>query len=167
MERFANFEQFATFLQQSAVPHKIDNELRLVELVVNAPPLPGSIYVKWDKTFPIFTFIQFMIQGVPPARIQDLEAAISRLNTTMEVGGFCYDYEQNRVFCRFSVPLFDGISAAAFQRTFEMVVKNAHGFRPLLMKVVEGAAGADIERLAREYAAQLQRQAPPVVTLPE
>jgi len=162
MERFANFDQFATFLQQNNIPHKLDRDLGLVELVVNAPPLPNFIYVKWDKNFPIVTFVQMMIQNVPPARIQDLEAAASRLNTLMEIGGFCYDYEQNRVFSRFTVPLFDGISATAFQRTFELVVKNARGFLPLFQKVVDGAPGIEIERLAREHAAELQRQAQPV-----
>jgi len=163
MDRFVTFEQFATYLATNNVRHNIDREARVVELTVNAPPLPTNIFVKWESKLPIFTFIQIMIENVSADRISDLEAAIVRLNTVMEIGGFSYDYLKNRVFCRFSVPVFppDGITPDAFQKTFQLVVSNARSFMPLFHKVIAGAKGADIETLAKEYAAQLQAQKAP------
>lgn len=160
MDRFTTFEQFVAFLDQNKVRHNVDRDARVVELTVNAPPLPGNIFVKWEPALPIFTFIQVMIENINPDRINDLEAAIVRLNTVMEIGGFSYDYSRNRLFCRFSVPVFppDGITAAAFQQVFQLVVFNARGFTPLFQKVINGAKGADIEAIAKEYAAQIKAQ---------
>jgi hypothetical protein len=160
MDRFGTFEQFASFLETNKVRCNIDKALRIVELTVNAPPLPGNIYVKWETQFPVFTFIQMMIENVPADRVSNLETAIVRLNTVAEVGGFSYDHARNRVFCRFSVPIFpqEPISAVAFDQIFKMVVFQARGFVPLFQKVIDGANGSDIEKLATEYAAQLKAQ---------
>lgn len=158
MDRFVTFDQFASFLDTNKVRHNIDREARVVELTVNAPPLPNSIFVKWERELPVFTFVQIMIENVPADRVSDLETAIVRLNTVMEIGGFSYDYARNRLFCRFTVPVFppDGITPAAFQQTFQLVVFNARGFVPLFQKVIAGAKGADIETIAKDYAAQIK-----------
>ncbi|MFN0246643.1 MAG: hypothetical protein ACKV2T_07025 [Kofleriaceae bacterium] len=160
MDRFGTFEQFASFLESNQVRCNIDRNLRIVELTVNAPPLPGSIYVKWETQFPVFTFIQIMIENIPPERVSDLETAIVRLNTVAEVGGFSYDHSRNRIFCRLSVPVFpqEPISANAFDQVFKMVVMQARGFVPIFQKVIDGAKGSDIEKITAEYAAQLKAQ---------
>ncbi|MGE3768853.1 MAG: hypothetical protein AB7L94_41765 [Kofleriaceae bacterium] len=166
MDRFVTFEDFASYLETNKVRHNIDREARVVELAVNAPPLPTSIFVKWERALPIFTFVQMMIDKVPVERISDLESAIVRLNTSMEIGGFSYDYQRNRLFARFSVPLFapEGITPASFQKTFQLVVANARGFVPIFQKVIAGAKGADIEQIVKDHAAQMKAQAAAAAT---
>lgn len=161
MDRFVTFEDFASYLEANTVRHEIDRAAHLVILTVNAPPLPDSIFVKWEPNVSVFTFVQFMIDNVPVDRIRDLETAIVRLNTAIELGGFSYDYERNRLFCRFTVPVFppEGITPASFQRAFQLVVFNARGYVPVFRKVIEGASRADVEAIAKEHLAQHRARA--------
>lgn len=151
MERFTSYETFLAFCQKNKVPHRFDNENQLVELPNTATPLPPTTIIKFDKKLPLIMFVQFMAANIPENRIQDLEAAISRLNTLLEINGYCIDYEQSRLLCRFSIPIFsEGVSAVGFQRTFEMVVVNAQRMLPVLVKVIEGAPGKDVYQILRD-----------------
>ncbi len=163
MERFTSYESFIAFCQKHQVPHRFDNAHHLVELPNTATPLPSTTVVKFDKQLPLLTFVQFMADNLPDDRIADLEAAISRLNTVLEIGGFCIDYDLKRLLARFSITLFpnEGISAVAFQRTFELVVGNARGVLPVLKKIIDGAPGKDVVQIAREHVAAQNAATPP------
>ncbi len=156
------FEQLVTFLNDNKFPYKMDPAHQVLELPSKAAPMPGNLYIKWEKTVPFLQLIQFMIENVPEARIADVLEAIARLNNKLEVGGFGFDHDRRRLYCRLTVPVFapDGINPTTLNQIGAGVVRNAKEFVEPLRAVVEGKPGAEVEDLYRQIVRSRQGQTP-------
>src|SRR5262249_45665839 len=122
-----SFEQLLQFLVDNKVPHNRDLERQLIELPSNAAPLPGNRYLRWEKSVPFLQIIHFMIENVPVDRIRELETAIIRLDNKLEVGGFGFDHDMRKLYCRLVVPVYphDGLNPMTLDKLTHGVVSNA------------------------------------------
>lgn len=158
MANLTKFEQLVAFLNENKFPHKVDVAQQVVELPSNAAPLPGNLYVKWEKTVPFLQVIHFMIEDVPEDRVRELETAIVRLNNLLEVGGFGFDHATRRLYCRLTAPAFpnDGIDPVTLNQLGTGCVRNAREFYDALRAVVDGMPG---DQIADAYTKLVQSRA--------
>ncbi len=156
-----SFEQFVTFLTENKVPHRADAASQVVEMPSNAAPLPGNLFVKWERTVPFLQLIQFMVNGVPAERVRELEAAMARLNNQLEVGGFGLDHQNRRLYCRLTVPVLppDGIDAMHIDKLARGVVRNGQEFLEAFTKVIAGEPGETIVSIYETIAKERQAAA--------
>lgn len=156
MASLQSFDDLVAFLVENKLPHRLDVAHQLVELPSNAAPLPGNLYLRWEKTVPFMQIIHFMLENLPEDRLSEVEAAIARLNNTLEVGGFGIDHEQRRLYCRLTVPVLppDGINPMTLNQLGIGVVRNARTFVDPLKEVVEGKPGTTIIELVKATIAQ-------------
>ena len=152
MPGLTTFDQLLSFLAENKFPHAVDRAHQVVELPSKAAPLPGNLLIRWEKRLPFVQFIQFMIDDVPAARIQELEGAIARINCALEVPGVGLDHARRRLYFRLTMPVFapEGIAATTFHRMGQACVAQAKDLHAAFQAVVDGNPGAEIERIARE-----------------
>ncbi|MCB9570526.1 MAG: hypothetical protein H6709_00395 [Kofleriaceae bacterium] len=153
MTRLHSFDDFLAFLDGNQLPHKAAPAQQLVELP-STGPLPGNLFVKWERTVPFLQLIHFMLE-VPADRVADVSEALVRLNNLLEVGGFGFDHGSHRLYCRLTVPVFpaDGIDAQTLHQLGTGVVRNAIELLDAFQAVVDGKPGADIEDVYKQIAA--------------
>jgi hypothetical protein len=141
-----NFEQLVKFLNDNKVPNKVDVERQVIEMPSKGAPLPGNLYVKWEKSVPFIQIIHFMIESVPADRVREVETAVVRLDNQLEVGGFGFDHSHNRLYVRLTVPVFpsDGLNPMTLNQLGHGVVRNCKEFLEAFQEVIGGKPGADI-----------------------
>lgn len=155
-----SFEQLVAFFTAQNFPHQADPARQLVELPSKAAPLPGNLYVKWERTVPFLQLIHFMIDGVPAERVPEIETAALRLNNLLEVGGFGFDHETRRLYCRLTVPVFpsDGIEPMTLNQLGTGVVRNALEFHSVFQEIIDGARGDQVVEAYQRLAQQRRPQ---------
>lgn len=147
MTAIHNYSELVKFLEDSKIPHHKNDQAQLIELPSNAsPPLTGNLYIKWERSVPFIQIVQFMVDDVPAERLRDLETAILRLDNQLEVGGFNFDYDRRRLYCRLTVPVFppDGIQWATLNQLAAGVVRNGKEFIDAFKEVLGGKSGEHI-----------------------
>jgi len=150
------FDELLKFLTDTRVPHRIDPDRQLIEVPGEGPPLPGNLYIKWEKHVPFLQLIHFMIEDVPAEREHELERAIVRLDNILEVGGFGFEYERRRLYCRLSVPVYrpEGITPTTLDRLCRGIVENARSYVDVFAQVVTGTPGDQVVAIAQEIMAR-------------
>lgn len=149
-----DFGQFAQALADNKVPCRIDPTTQSVELMSNGYPLPGQLYLRWERKVPFVQLIHFMIPDIAPARIGEVEIAIVRLNNRLEVAGLGLDHDQRRLYYRLTVPVLppDGIAAETLLRLGKGIITNAKDLLAPFQQVVAGRPGAEIVAICEELA---------------
>jgi hypothetical protein len=154
IERVASFSDFITLLNETNTPHRADQERQTVEIPTTAPPLSGPLVVRWEKQLPYAQVIQVMVESVPRARLQEVEHAICRANNTIALPGFGYSYDNDFIYMRLCVPMYEeGMLAISFRKQLASVMSNARQFVVPFQKVVQGEPGDRILQLAIAEAA--------------
>jgi hypothetical protein len=149
IERVTSFADLITLLNETKTPHRADLQRQVVEIPTTAPPLTGPMVVRWEKALPYAQIIQVMVEGVPPARVGDVEHAICRANNTVALPGFGYAVDQGFIYMRLCVPIYeDGMSTSGFRRQMASTLSNARQFASPFQKVVHGEPGDRILALA-------------------
>jgi len=151
-----SFDQFVKFLTDNKFPHKLDAARQVVELPSKGAPLPGNLYIRWEKTVPFLQIIHFMVDGVPADRVREVEAAMARLNNKLEVGGFGFDHDNRRLYCRLTIPVFppEGINPMTLNQLGHGVVRNAKEFLDAFQQVIDGKPGDQIAEIYEAIAKQ-------------
>jgi hypothetical protein len=149
MSTVQNFEQFLKFLGDNKVPNRVDAERQIIELPSKGAPLPGNLLIKWEKQVPFIQIIHMMIENVPADRIRDLETAIIRLDNRLEVGGFGFDHQSNRVYNRLTVPVIPpaGIDPLAISQLGHGVIRSGKEFLEVFQEIVGGKSGEQVFEL--------------------
>jgi hypothetical protein len=148
--RFHKYEDLVAYLVENNVPHKATPAENGIEVPVQ--PNSGSFYVRWDPILPYIQIVYPFIPNVPAERLAAVESAISRVNTTIKLPGFGYEYKNAFVFMRLTVPVFeDGIAPTSFQRLVLGVLQNAKEFVGAFRDVIGGAAPETVLELAVKH----------------
>jgi hypothetical protein len=143
--RVSRYEELVQFLADSNVPRRENHAELSVEIPVMLPPLTGSVYLRWERKMPYLQVIHPFLLDVPPARIPDIESAITRINATLTAPGLGFHHDKRFVYMRRTVPAYaDGISTSALQQQISDVLAVAKEFVGPLTKIVGGAAGEQI-----------------------
>lgn len=165
MATIATFDDLVRFLTDSEIPYHADAALQVVVLPSNVAPLPGNLYVKWEKGIPFLQLLRFMIEDVSAERVRELETAIVRLDNRLEVGGFQFDHDRRRLHCRLTVPVFapEGISSTTFIRLCDGVVANAKTYVAAFAEIVRGSPGDQIIAICEDLEKRRAEDASSVV----
>jgi hypothetical protein len=156
--RIASFEDLTQYLGENAIPHQVSADQKVVVLPTNQPPLVGQMMVRWEKALPYVQVIHPMVRDVPEARRAEVEHAICRANNTIALPGFGYEYKNNFVYFRLTVPMYEeGMLAASFRKQLNAVLSNARDFLVPFQVVVAGEPGEQILQLAVKANAADQR----------
>lgn len=152
MATLHSFAELLKYIEDAKIPYHKNADAQLIELPSNAsPPLSGNLFIKWERSVPFLQLIQFMVDDVPADRVRELETAIVRLDNQLEVGGFGFDHERRRLYCRLTVPAFpaDGVTWAALDQLAAGVVRNGKEFVDAFKEVLAGKPGDQIIELYR------------------
>ncbi len=154
IDRIASFSDLLTLLNETNTPHRADTERQVVEIPMAAPPLKGPLVVRWEKNLPYVQIIHPIVDGVPRERRAEVVDAICRANNAIPLPGFGYHYDNNFVYMRLCVPMYEeGMLATSFRKQLASVVSNAREFMVPFQKVVQGESGERILELAIAAAA--------------
>jgi len=154
IDRIASFSDFITLLNETNTPHRADPERQTVEIPTTAPPLTGSLVVRWERKLPYVQVIQPMVQGVSRERRPEVEHAICRANNGIPLPGFGYAHDHDFIYMRLCVPMYEeGMLAQSFRKQLASVVSNAQQFIGPFQKVIQGEPGERILELAVAAAA--------------
>lgn len=153
--RFTSYQDLVAYLVEHHVPHEAQPDNLVVEMPVNAPPLAGLLYIRWEKQLPYVQIIHPFVLDVPEDRIREIESALCHANTIIALPGLGFEYQKRFVFMRLCVPMYEeGMLAASFQRQVLGVLQNAKDFLAPLRDVVAGASGKDVLALAVKHKTQ-------------
>jgi hypothetical protein len=154
MSAVHTFADLVKYLTENNIPYRADEEAQTVEVPSGqSPPLFGNTYVRWERAVPFIQIIQFMVDDVPADRVTELEAAIVRVNNTLEVGTFGFDHANRRLYSRLTVPLFpEGLATAAVNKLCNFCVSIAVDFLDPMQAVIGGKPGAQVIELFKEKA---------------
>ncbi len=146
MSALTSFDDLASLLDRDKTKHVIDRQHQVIEIPTDAPPLPGNLYLRWEKQVPFVQLIHAVLLDVPSARVLDIERAITVLNNAIALPGFGFDEDSRRLYYRIVVPVFppQGIEAEVLQRLVEGCVRTARQYQTAFMAVVAGRSGGDI-----------------------
>jgi len=150
--RLNKFSDIDAFLSENNVPHKSDLTNQAIEMPVNAAPLSGVLYVRWDRNLPYVQLVCPFVGNVPPDRVREVESAICHANTVIPLPGFGFEYDKRFIYMRLCVPIYeDGILATSFQRLLLGTIQNAKDFMGAFRDVVAGHEGAEVMALAIKH----------------
>lgn len=146
MPTLTSFDELASLLERDKTKHAIDRQHQVIELPTDAPPLPGNLYLRWEKHAPFVQLIHGVILDVPAPRVLDIERACAVLNNAIVLPGFGLDENSRRLYYRVVVPVFppQGIEAEVLQRIVEGTIRTARQYQPAFMAIVAGRSGGDI-----------------------
>ena len=151
--RIAKFEDLVAFAAESGIPHEADAEKQIMVLPLSERLLTGQILIRWEKQLPYAQLVYPMVKDVPAERRAEVEHAICRANNTIPLPGFAYEYTNNFIYFRLTVPMYEeGMLAQSFRRQIDAVRNNAKDFLVPFQQVVAGAPGETILQLAVEAA---------------
>ncbi|HKA90442.1 MAG TPA: hypothetical protein VKE22_22425 [Haliangiales bacterium] len=153
MIRIATFQDCLAYFAELKVPHKIDAATQLIEIPTELPPLVGQHYIRFEKALPYVQLIQPMVRDVPADRRAEVEHAICVANNTVPLPGFAYQYQNNFIYYRLTLPMYEeGMLATSFQKQQLSLLKNARDFLIPFRQVVDGKPGSQILDLAVAFA---------------
>jgi hypothetical protein len=152
-----SFDDLVAYLSERRLPHVANPATHSIEAPVQAPFVPGTVYLRWEVKAPIVQIIQALCRDVPADRVADVEAACARLNTAAVVPGVGFDHALGVIYYRMVAPRYDGtITGEQVEGQVHACLRNARDLHAALADVVAGRAGADVLRLVVEHRAAAQ-----------
>jgi hypothetical protein len=140
-----SFDELLATLRANNVPHQANPANQTIEIRTAADAFGNILYVRWEKQFPFVQIIQPMIQNVPPARVQAVEAAIARINNAAVFAGLGFDYPSHLVYFRITMNILpEGVRWDLLTHLMQGAVINASEVADAMRRVVAGAAGEDV-----------------------
>jgi hypothetical protein len=156
-----NFQELVASLKGAGVTCRADEAEQVFEARLQAPPLDSVIFGRWEKTLPLLHLLCPLVDGISDERLADVETAVCRANNVAVVPGFGIDYGKRAVYFRVSQPLLNGISSAALDAQFEIVMSHARDYFTSFVDVVrKGSPGEGIIDLAEAWVAADRAAAP-------
>lgn len=153
-----DFQGLVDLARASAIAHLAHSDKFILELS-KEDVFPAPTLVRWQPNrFP--QIFQIMIVDLLGDQLTQLEAAVTRLNFTLEIPVFELVHSRRVLQARIAIPVFEpeGLTLRAFEGLRHGCVVFAKTYLPAFQQVVKGAPGAEIEKLVAAL--------PPVSILP-
>lgn len=133
-----SFDDVTALLSLDGVSHRADPARDEVHIPTRLGAEEAVLMLRWNNGF--LQLFQDMNEAVEPARLADMDEAVTRLNHAMPVPGFGMNPSSNQLYYRLTVPLRQGgvLPSTALRALFSAAVKNAADFLPALRRVARG-----------------------------